>query len=54
MVFELALDIASMDEAPRRKRSGSSQSRPSSSRIRICQAMASLAVFMPPAGLNPT
>ena len=36
-----------------RKRSGSSQGRPSSSFISTSQFSASLAVLSPPAGLNP-
>lgn len=44
----------SMDEVPKRKRSGSSQSRPSSSLTRIYQAMASLALLMALTGLKPT
>lgn len=40
--------------APRRKSSGVSHSTPSSSFTSISQVIASLAVRMPPAGLNPT
>jgi len=52
-VLDLPLDIAQERAGADAKRSGSSQSRPSSSFIRNCQFIASFAVLRPPAGLKP-
>jgi hypothetical protein len=54
VVFELALDIAQHRRGAEAEQVGARASaRPAPRFIRICQASASFAVRMPPAGLKP-